>query len=359
MSKFHELTVAEVRRETPDAVSIRFDVPDDLAEDFAYVQGQHITLRATINKEEVRRSYSICTGVADNELRVAIKAIPEGRFSNFANLEIEMGDKMDVFPPAGTFHTPLDPAQSKTYVAFAGGSGITPVMSIIRTTLATEPDSRFALVYGNRDARSIIFAEALGRLKDRYLARLEIYHVLEGDSQDVPLFQGRLDREKCDLVLSELIDTPNVDEFFICGPDPMMDAIEGALQAKSVDDAHIHIERFVAADAAPTGEEAAKAAKDAGSTAHAKITATVDGDSFSFDYNETQGNILQAALDADIDVPYSCTGGVCATCRAKVVKGEVEMIANYGLEDDEVEAGFVLTCQSVPKTDEVEVSYDE
>ncbi len=360
MRKFHSLKIAEIARETPDAVSILFDLPDELAEDYAYVQGQHVTLKATVDGEELRRSYSVCSGVQDQELRIAVKKIKDGRFSGFANDVLKAGDAIDVFPPTGGFHTPLDPAQAKSYVAFSGGSGITPIISLIRTTLHVEPESNFTLVYGNRDARSVIFAEALGRLKDKYMDRFALYHLLEGEAQDTELFQGLLTREKCDLLLSGLIQPETVDAFFICGPGPMMDAVEESLEAKGIDKAKIHIERFInASEADNLAPRAAPAKGDKKAAPAAEVTVVIDGERTSFEYREGQSSLLASAIEAGLEVPYSCTGGVCATCRAKVLEGSVEMRENYGLEPDEVEKGYVLTCQSSPTTAKLVLSYDE
>lgn len=360
MRKFHSLKVADVARETADAVSILFDLPEELAEDYAYLQGQHVTLKAKVGGEELRRSYSVCSGVQDNELRIAVKKIEGGRFSGFANEELKAGDAIEVFPPTGGFHTPLDAAQAKSYVAFSGGSGITPIMSLIRTTLHTEPKSRFTLVYGNRDARSVIFAEALGRLKDQYMDRFELYHLLEGEAQDTPLFQGLLTREKCDELLSGLIPVNKVDEFFVCGPGPMMDSVEASLEAKGVDKAKIHIERFINASEAEGLAAIPPITKGAEKEAPAaEVTVVIDGERTSFDYREGQNSLLGSAIAAGLEVPYSCTGGVCATCRAKVIEGSVEMRENYGLEPEEVEKGYVLTCQSSPTSKQLTLSYDE
>lgn len=359
MRKFQSLKIAEITRETPDAVSILFDLPDELAEDYAYVQGQHVTLKAMVGGEELRRSYSVCTGVQDRELRIAVKKIKDGRFSGYANDQLKPGDRIEVFPPTGGFHTPLDPEAAKSYVAFSGGSGITPIISLIRTTLHVEPHSDFTLVYGNRDARSVIFAEALGRLKDKYMDRFRLYHLLEGEAQDIELFQGLLTREKCDLLLSGLIRPDTVDAFFICGPGPMMDAVEESLLAKGVDKAKIHIERFINASEAENLTPRAASAKADDEAPAAEVTLVIDGERTTFAYREGQNSLLASAIAAGLEVPYSCTGGVCATCRAKVIDGSVEMRENYGLEPDEVEAGYVLTCQSSPTSKKLTLSYDE
>ncbi len=360
MKKFHQLMVAEVRRETPDAVSILFEVPSDLEDSFRYVQGQHITLKTEIAGEELRRCYSVCTGVQENELRIAVKQIEGGRFSGFCNRQLKAGDLLEVLPPAGHFFTELDKSARKNYVAFSGGSGITPILSLIKTTLFEEPDSSFTLVYGNRDQDSIIFGEALARLKNKYLNRFRLFHVLQNGASEVALYNGLLTEEKCTEFLSGLVDAKKIDAFFICGPAPMMDGVEKSLLKAGVKADAIHIERFISGpEDTPPADKARLAPTADPTTRNARISVILDGEKTSFDFTSDDLSILDAALDAGTDVPYACKGAVCCTCRARVLEGAVDMALNYGLEKEELEAGYVLTCQSTPTTDEVVLSFDD
>ena len=352
---FHALRVAEVVRETSEANSIRFEIPPELRERFSFRAGQHLTLRATIDGEEVRRNYSLCTTPDAQDWMVTVKRIGGGLFSNWVGDRLKPGDRLDVMPPHGSFTTQFDPSKSRHLVGIAGGSGITPVMSLIRTTLKYEPNSRFTLLYGNRDSSSIIFLEALAALKDKYLGRLEIYHFLDAEEQDIELFNGMLNRERLDEAIPALVpDAKDVDDWFICGPGPMMDAAEGALLDGNVPKERIHIERFTAdrpADAI-TREMAQLQTEAEG----VSVSVTLDGRTRRVRF--TAGNILDSARAAGLPAPFACKAGVCATCRAKVTKGKVEMAVHYGLTDEEVADGYVLTCQSVPLGDGVAVDYD-
>lgn len=351
--KFHPLKIAELRRETADAVSLRFEVPAALAEDYRFVQGQHLTLKARVGDEELRRSYSICAGVNDGELRVAIKKVAGGRFSTWANGGIQVGDVLEVMTPEGRFHTPLDPAQARHYVAFAAGSGITPILSLIKTTLAAEPQSRFTLVYGNRRQASVMFAEALEDLKNRYLARFTLYNLFSREEQEVPLFNGRLDAAKVAAFMDTLLPADTIDEAFICGPGAMIDEVEAALLGAGLSAQHIHLERFGVPDAAPAHHV------EAGDAPQATIVVVADGLRREMEFHASDPSILDVALRAGMDLPYSCKGGVCCTCRAKVVEGKVRMDKNYTLEQPDVDAGYVLTCQAHPLTERVVISFDE
>jgi ring-1,2-phenylacetyl-CoA epoxidase subunit PaaE len=350
--RFHRLRIKEVRRETPECVSLAFDVPAELASEYRFVQGQHLNLRATLDGEEVRRSYSICSGVDDGELRVAIKKVPGGRFSVWANERLAAGEAIDVMTPEGRFFTPLDAARPRHYVAFAAGSGITPVLSLARSTLAREPGSRFTLVSGNRRLASTMFHEALWELKDRYLARFEIYNVFSREEQEVELFNGRIDAAKARAFLEALIPVDGIDEAFVCGPASMIDEVEGALVAAGVPRSHVHVERFGVPGAAVAAVDDAEAAE-------ARVTLVVDGVRREIDFHRGQHSILDAGRAAGIDLPFSCKGGMCSTCRARLLEGEVKMAKNYALEPHEVAAGFVLTCQSYPLTERVVISFDE
>ena len=350
--RFHSLRIKDVRRETPECVSVAFAVPGELADEYRFVQGQHLNLRTQLDGEEVRRSYSICSGVDDGELRVAIKKVHGGRFSTWANERLASGDAIDAMTPEGRFFTPLDPASGRHYVAFAAGSGITPVLSLARTTLAREPKSRFTLVYGNRRLSSTMFHEALWELKDRYLARFEIYHVFTREEQEVELFNGRIDAAKVQAFLDVLIPPDGIDEAFVCGPASMIDDVEAALLAAGVPREHLHVERFGVPGAAVATVDDTEAAE-------ARVTLVIDGVRREIDFHRGQHSILDAGRAAGIDLPFSCKGGMCSTCRAKLLEGEVKMAKNYALEPHEVAAGFVLTCQSYPLTERVVISFDD
>ena len=353
---FHTLTISQVRRETADAVSLCFTVPDALKPLFAFKPGQHLTLRADLDGQDVRRNYSICAAPQEGELRVAIKRVTGGLFSGFANAGLIAGAVMEVMPPHGAFTWTFDPAQAGHYVGFAGGSGITPVLSLLKTALLTEPDSRFTLLYGNRDTASIIFLEELASLKDRFMGRLSILHFLEDEEEEVELFNGRLDAAKCADLLDRVIPVADVTAFFICGPGPMMDAVEKSLLDRGVAREKVLLERFAIdrPDAAQAAATAARAAEAAG----AKVTLVLDGRRRSITFDPALGNILENARAAGLPAPYACKAGVCATCRGKLVSGKVEMGANYGLTQAEVDAGYILTCQSVPVGSDVVVDYD-
>lgn len=352
---FHALRVAEVVPETTDANSIRFEIPPELRERFAFKAGQHLTLRVTIGGEEVRRNYSLCTAPDESDWMVTVKRIGGGIFSNWVGDHLKPGDTIDVMPPHGSFTTDFDAAKARHLVGIAGGSGITPVMSLIKTTLKYEPNSRFTLLYGNRDSNSVIFLEALAALKDRYLDRLELYHFLDAEEQEIELFNGMLDRTRCEEAIALLVpDAAEVGGWFICGPGPMMDAAEGALLDRNIPRDRIHIERFTA-DRPP--EAVAREIAELQTKAEGvSVSVTLDGRTRKVAF--TAGNILDSARASGLPAPFACKAGVCATCRAKVTKGKVEMAARYGLTDEEVAAGYVLTCQSVPLGDGVAVDYD-
>ena len=352
---FHALRVAEIVPETAEANSIRFKVPPELREAFAFRAGQHLTLKAEIGGEEVRRNYSLCTAPDEQDWLVTVKRIAGGIFSNWVGDHLKPGDTLDVMPPHGSFTCDFDPAAARQYVGFAGGSGITPVMSLIRTALKTEPGSRFTLFYGNRDSSSIIFLDALADLKDRYMGRLELFHFLDAEEGDVALLNGMLDRARCDEAIDRLVADPKaVDAWFICGPGPMMDSAEAALLDRAIDKDRIHIERFTADR--PSAALAAQIAQAQAEAAGVTVSVTLDGRTRRVEFSEA--NILDSARAAGLPAPFACKAGVCATCRAKVTSGKVEMAARYGLTDEEVEAGYVLTCQSVPVGDGVAVDYD-
>jgi ring-1,2-phenylacetyl-CoA epoxidase subunit PaaE len=355
MSKFHPLPVARVDRETRDAVAITFAVPDALRDQFRYVHGQHLTLRARVGGADVRRSYSICSAVGDDTLRIAVKRSTGGVFSTWANEALKAGDVLEVMPPLGHFNVPLDATRARHYLGFAAGSGITPLLSIVKTTLATEPGSRFTLIYGNRASSTVMFKEELAALKDRYLERFNLVHVLSREAQDIELLHGRIDRAKADALLTHWVDLDDVDAAFVCGPEGMMDAVTAALRGRGFPESRIKVERFASSIPKHT-----HVVPDTPLPGHAECEATVviDGATRTFTLEKGRENLLDAGLRNGIELPYSCKGGVCSTCRCRVVEGEVDMDVNFALEDYEVERGFILACQSYPVTDTVKVTFD-
>ena len=356
MSRFHRLPVARVDRETRDAVAITFAVPAELADAFRFDPGQHLTLRTTIGGDDVRRSYSICSAKNEGALRIAVKRNPSGTFSCWANDQLKAGDVLDVLPPLGHFSMPLDASARRSYVAFAAGSGITPILSIVKSTLALESASEFTLFYGNRASSTVMFKEELAALKDSYLDRFNLVHVLSREAQDIDLLHGRIDRDKADALLAHWVDLANVDAVFVCGPDGMMQAVVDALAARGFPASKVRIERF--ATSVPRHEHKPAKLPEPGHD-QCKVTVIIDGSAKSFPVDKTSESILEAGLAHGIELPYSCKAGVCSTCRAKLVEGDVDMDANYALEDYEVARGFVLTCQSYPVTDTVTVDYDQ
>ncbi len=353
---FHKLRIAEVRRETPDAVSLRFDLPDELAGAFAFRSGQHLTVKAEIAGEEVRRNYSVCVAPHERELRIAVKEIAGGVFSNWANSRLAAGDVLEVMAPHGTFTWRFEPDAARRYVAFAGGSGITPVVSLLKTALEVEPASRFTLIYGNRSAAQVMFLEELAGLKNRYMDRLEVFHFLEEEEEEAEIFNGRLDAAKVEAILKGLVRVEGVDAFFVCGPGPMMDAVEAALKARGVPPGRILIERFITG---PISLAQAAAARKLEEEARGRrMTVILDGRRARVAFDPEKGSILECARAAGVPAPFACKGGVCATCRAKLVSGQVEMKANYALTEAELAQGYILTCQAVPVGEGVVLDYD-
>jgi len=356
--RFHPLTIREVRRETADAVSLAFAPPPDLADVYRYEPGQYLTLRATIDGEDLRRSYSICAAPEDGELRVAVKKVAGGVFSSWINETAKPGDVIEVMTPTGRFGLQRHPGDGRVFVGFAAGSGITPILSILKGVLAREPNSRFFLFYGNRSSADVLFRDELDVLKDRHLSRLSVFHVLSREEQDLPALNGRLDGDKARLLLRSLIPAAMVDHAFVCGPTEMSADIEAALKELGFDDEQIHVERFVSAlggrprVAPPVTPSAAPAAP-----AH-RATLIVDGKRREVPVAEGEA-ILDAALRAGMDLPYACKGGMCSTCRARLVEGTAEMATNYSLEPWELKAGFILTCQARATSASVTVDYDQ
>jgi ring-1,2-phenylacetyl-CoA epoxidase subunit PaaE len=358
MARFHRLKVAEITRETADCVSVVFDVPATVREEFNYIQGQYLTLKLTVNGEELRRSYSLCTSpVADRELRVAVKKVKDGRASTFINDSLKVGDEMEVMTPMGNFHSPLSPTNKKSYILFAGGSGITPMLSIIKTVLQSEPGSTITLFYGNRDEAAIIFKKQLDGLAAANPERLKVYHILEHCGEEVEeLCRGILLPEKVKSLLSKYVDLNADNVFFICGPGPMMENVKTVLGELKVDQKKIHIEYFTAVEAA------VKAAEEKSATAEvvqSQVTVILDDEETTFELASNGKPVLDLAMEAGMDVPFACKGGVCCTCRAKLMEGKVRMDLNFALSEEELERGYILTCQSHPITEKVVISFDE
>ena len=357
MSKFHPLTVSQVRNETRDTIAVTFAVPPELQDSFIFQQGQHLTLRAQIGDEDVRRSYSICSAVQDGALRVAIKRTQGGLFSSWANDTIKPGVTLDVMPPMGHFNVPLDAAHHKHYLAFAAGSGITPILSIIKTTLAAEPHSRFTLFYGNRASSSVIFKDELSDLKDTYMDRLKLAYVMSREQQDIELFNGRITKDKAALFLKHWVRAEDIDVAFICGPEDMMHGVSEALQEAGMPKAQIKIELFAAS--IPKHQHKPRAVDPQAGRHETEVTVIMDGNATSFTMDQDKESLLDAGLKAGIDMRYSCKGGVCSTCRCKLLEGKVDMDVNYALEDYEIARGYVLSCQSFPITDKVVIDFDQ
>ncbi len=354
MAKFTPLTVTGIHKTIRDAVVVSLAPPEGA--DFSFIQGQYLTFRRAFDGAELRRSYSICAGLDDGMLQVGIKKVAGGAFSTWANEDLRVGDTVEAMAPQGRFHTTLDPSAARHYLGFAGGSGITPVLSILRTVLAREPHSRFTLVYANRAVGTIMFRAELEDLKNTYMNRLSVIHVLESEAQDIDLFTGRVDEEKCAQLFSRWIEIGSVDTAFICGPEPMMLGIAASLRAHGLSDEQIKFELFGAGQQG-RAKQRAIAADEARSGASTQATVTLDGATRSFTMPRGM-SLLEAALENSIDAPFACKAGVCSTCRARVTEGEVEMLTNHALEDNEVADGFVLTCQCYPLSDTVRFDYD-
>lgn len=356
MSKaFHALCVEAIHRETRDAVAIRFTVPPELAQEYGFRPGQYLTLRTFLEGEEVRRSYSICTGPGESGLTVAVKRVPGGRFSTWANEVLRVGDRVDVLPPDGRF-VRVPPAASGNYLAIVAGSGITPVLSILKAVLQDEPQARFTLVYGNRAAHAVMFREQLEDLKNLHMTRFSLVHVLSRERQEMDVFNGRIDETKCRALFDGWVDIAAVDAAYLCGPQSMMEGAAAALHASGVPAERIRRELFHTDGASP----AAKASQ-AGRAVEGECQVTVVQDGRERRFNMPRGgpSLLRAALEQGVELPWSCQGGVCSTCRCKVVEGEVEMDTNFALEDYEIASGFRLACQSYPLSDRLVIDYDQ
>ncbi|MEL6617393.1 MAG: 2Fe-2S iron-sulfur cluster-binding protein [Pseudomonadota bacterium] len=353
MSQFYPLTVTDIHHTIRDAVVLTLQ-PEN-PETFAFTQGQYLTFRQDFDGTQLRRNYSICSGVDDGTLQVGIKRVDGGAFSSWANTELQVGDTLHAMPPMGTFGATIDPERARHYLGFAGGSGITPVLSILRTVLSREPRSTFTLVYANRAVHTIMFREELEDLKNRFMQRLTLIHVLES-GQDIDLFSGRVDQDKCAALFKSWINVADVDVALICGPEPMMMAINESLQAHGLQKDQIKFELFGASQEGLLARKAKVNDSTASSGTHARIT--IDGTTHEVEMTRDM-SILEAALAQNLDAPHACRAGVCSTCKAKVSKGDCEMLINHALEDYEVEAGFVLTCQCYPLGDRLVVDYDQ
>ena len=351
--KFHRLKIAEVRRETEDAVSICFDIPAELKEDFRYSPGQYLTLKTEMNGEEVRRSYSLCSSPSDNEWRIAVKKVNGGLFSSYANDELKAGMELDVMTPMGKFTANLNAANEKFYVFFAAGSGITPVLSLVKSILLEEPKSRVALFYGNKNAGSILFKESIEALKNEYIDRFQLVHILSRESLGNPLQKGRIDVSKCERLYNAFLHQEVIDDVFVCGPEEMIHCVKDLFSHKGIDEKHIHFELF------GTFSRPNQVIPVDEAEIISKVKIILDGDELDIPLTNHGINILDAATQAGADLPYACKGGVCCTCKAKIISGTARMDVNYALEPDEVEAGYILTCQSHPTSEELIVSFDE
>jgi ring-1,2-phenylacetyl-CoA epoxidase subunit PaaE len=351
---FHQLRIKDIRRETAECVSIAFEIPSEIEPDFHFIQGQNITIKTTTDANE-RRSYSICSSPLERELRVAVKKVENGLFSKFANEQLKKGDVLEVMPPTGTFFTGLNPAKKSEYVFFAAGSGITPVISLIKTILATEKKSTVTLMYGNKNLASVIFKDQLEALKDKYLKRFSLHNIFSREKTESDFNYGRIDVSKLNQ-LSKFVNFNKIDNFFICGPEKMIFTVKDFLKGWGIESEKIHFELFTT----PTKKHT-KIYKPVEETipSGSDITVRIDGRSFEFKLGYNEQTILDAGLAQGADLPFACKGGVCCTCKAKLVEGEVEMEANYGLEKSEVKEGFILTCQSHPRSEKVVVDYDQ
>jgi len=353
---FHSLMIKKITPQTAGCVTLTFDVPEALATEFSFIQGQNLTLKTNIEGKEIRRSYSICSAPQEQELTVAVKKVAGGIFSTYVNDFLKAGMTIDVLPPTGSFYTPLKKENKKNYVAFAAGSGITPIISIIKTTLLTEPESSFTLVYSNKTFNSIIFLEELEGLKNKYVNRFNLINLFSRENLDAAIFNGRIDKDKL-ASLAKLIRYAAIDDFFICGPHEMIFCVKEFLVQQGVPEGHIHFELFTT-----PGQKQYNSTIESDFIAiekSSKVSITADGRSLTFDVNYTGNSILVEALKHGADLPFACKAGVCCTCKARLVSGKVRMDVNWGLEKEEIEKGFILTCQSHPITDEVSIDFDD
>lgn len=363
MTKFYSLTIADIRPETDSAICLSFNIPEELKETFTFTPGQFLTLQVSIDGENVRRCYSICSGIDEAQLSVAIKRVEEGAFSNFANDNFKIGDSIEVMAPQGDFTLKtLDSQHSKNYMLLAAGSGITPILSLIKSILGREPNSQITLVYGNQKTLTMMFKEELSFIKNRYLTRFNWVNIMSQEDQGADLLNGRIDNKKgYQLQKQKVIDINTTDEAFICGPESMISEVSRGFRIEGLAEDQIHYELFASSseDAQLVLDKAKNRVKEYGENRTSKVTVIADGRSNNFDLASVGANILDAGMANGVELPYSCKAGVCSTCKAKLVKGQVDMDISHGLEQHEIDAGYILTCQSHPITDEVVVSFDD
>ena len=356
MADFHNLKVEDIYKETDDTSVITFNVPSEISDEFHFRQGQHLTLKATIDGEDVRRSYSLCSSPFDNQWKVAVKLIPGGKFSTFVNETLQTGDMLEVLSPSGNFGVECNPSEAKNYLFFAAGSGITPVLSMVKAHLVKEPNSTCKLFYVNKTAKSIIFKEELEQLRNQFFGRFEINYFLTKERRDIELFNGRFDDEKMEVLTKTFIDIPDTNEVFLCGPEKMVKYVSEYLINAGLPKENVHFELFVTG---LSDEDIARQERLAKQNVEGTEVTIVDGGKeFSFTMTKEYDNILDAALGAGADLPFACKGGVCSTCKCEVLDGAVEMKINYALSDKEVSQNLVLSCQAVPTTDKVKVDFD-
>ena len=356
MAIFHKIKIKDIYKETDDCSVITFDVPSEISEEFNFRQGQHLTLKADIDGKDTRRSYSLCSSPRDGEWKVAVKQILGGAFSTFVNEELKAGDTLEVMTPSGTFGVEVAPSKEKNYLFFAAGSGITPVLSMVKAHLAAEPQSTCKLFYVNKTAKSIIFKEELEQLRNKYFGRFEIYYFLTKERRDIDLFNGRFDDEKMKVLTKTFIDIPDTNEVFLCGPEKMVNYVSDYLVNAGLPKEHVHFELFVTGLSDEDIARQERLAKQ--NVAGTEVVIVDGGKEFSFTMTKEYDNILDAALGAGADLPFACKGGVCSTCKCEVLDGSVEMKINYALSDKEVSQNLVLSCQAVPTTDKVKVDFD-
>lgn len=356
MATFHKIKVKDIYKETNDCSVVTFDIPEPLLEEFQFRQGQHLTLKADIDGEDVRRSYSLCSSPIESEWKVAVKQIPEGKFSTYVNNSLHTGDSLEIMPPSGTFGVSTDRVNTKNYLFFAAGSGVTPILSMIKTHLALEPNSTCKLFYVNRTAKSIIFKEELEQLRNTYFGRFEIYYFLTKEKRDIDLFNGRFDDEKMKVLTETFIDIPDTNEVFLCGPEDMVNYVSEYLVNVGLPKELIHFELFISGLSEEDKLRAERLSQQ--NVEGVEITIVDGGKEFHFTMTSDYDNILDAALGAGADLPFACKGGVCSTCKCQILDGTVEMKKNYALEPREVAQNFVLSCQSVPTSEKVKLDYD-
>jgi ring-1,2-phenylacetyl-CoA epoxidase subunit PaaE len=356
MAEFHNVKVADIYKETKDTSVVTFDIPVELHKAFKFRQGQHLTLKADINNEDLRRSYSLCSSPLDYKWQVAVKQIPGGKFSTYINENLKIGDNIEIMAPSGRFGVEVKPKESKNYLFFAAGSGITPVLSMVKSHLAQEPNATCKLFYVNKTAKSIIFKEELEQLRNKYFGRFEIYYFLTKERRDIELFNGRFDDEKMKVLTKTFIDVPDTNDVFLCGPEKMVNYVSDYLIEAGLPKELVHFELFVTGLSEEDIKRAERLSKQ--NVEGVEITIVDGGKEFSFTMTKEYDNILDAALGAGADLPFACKGGVCSTCKCKVIDGSVEMKINYALDEKEVAQNLVLSCQSVPTTDKVVVDFD-